>query len=54
MGMGTLIGVGRWMELVILPLVIVVQREEEIFMARFKWESRLPCWKSALDEQNFL
>lgn len=53
-GSGVLIGFRRWMELVIFPLVIVVQRDEEIFMARFKWDRRLPCWYKALVERNCL
>jgi len=41
-------------ELVIIPLVIVVQREDEIFIARFKCDKRLPCWYNALVERNCL
>ena len=43
MAIGVLDDFGRWTELVILPLVMVVQRDEEIRMARFKCERRLPC-----------
>ena len=42
-GTGVLAGLVRWIELVIFPLVMVVQREEEIRIARLKCERRFPC-----------
>jgi hypothetical protein len=40
---GVLNGLLLCIELVIFPFVIVVQREEEIFIARFKCDKRFPC-----------
>ncbi len=49
---GVLNDLFRWIELVIFPLVMVVQRDEEIFIARFKCAKRLPCWYNALELRN--